>query len=466
MKKLQKNSRNFRAKFTQNFAKILLNFKANFMREFKPKFKEKFLSKMKKFTQNFRLNFTKKFTQILALKSSKFTPFYTKNLAKKMIVFFILPLFFCVNFLQANNEKLAENERVQKQLNKKIDDLAVDIKNSEKKLLQIEAKMSNLSKENQRLENNAKAHLAELARLNTQNENLLKNKEGMQTRFASLIAQDFAYDMSLPQGYEEGMDGFIARQVLASLDGILKDEVKKLSKDYEKNSKIIDEKQHKIKEINSNLKGYSTQLASLEALKKEQISEINRQKTDRAIYAKKLEELERQQNELRKTLAELNIVKKEPEKPALKVGKDVKQIGSSYTGSLVKKYSGKKTIAPLENFSVKQRFGNFTDPIYNIKMFNENVILRSKSPDARVKSVFDGKIVFAKQTNLLQKVVIIEHQNGLHTIYAHLNQISPNIKVGKRVKKGEVLGRVKNDLTFEVTQEKFHINPLELISMK
>ena len=93
------------------------------------------------------------------------------------------------------------------------------------------------------------------------------------------------------------------------------------------------------------------------------------------------------------------------------------------------------------------------------------MILRSKNSDARVKSVLDGKIVFAKQTNLLQKVVIVEHSNGLHTIYAHLDKIAPTVKLGKNVKKGEVLGRVKNDLTFEVTQEKFHINPLELISL-
>ena len=199
---------------------------------------------------------------------------------------------------------------------------------------------------------------------------------------------------------------------------------------------------------------------------KRQLDEINRQKTDRAIYSKKLDDLQRQQTELHKTLAELNIVSQnKPKKPASSAPSDVKQLGSSYTGSLVKRYNGKKTIAPLESFTVKQRFGNFTDPIYNIKLFNENVILRSKSPDARVKSVFDGKIVFAKQTNLLQNVVIVEHSGGIHTIYAHLYQIAPTAKVGKRVKKGEVLGRVKNDLTFEVTQEKFHINPLELISL-
>ena len=82
-----------------------------------------------------------------------------------------------------------------------------------------------------------------------------------------------------------------------------------------------------------------------------------------------------------------------------------------------------------------------------------------------MKSVLDGRVVFAKNTIMLQKVVIVEHDNGIHTIYAHLDKIAPNIKVGKKVKKGAVVGRIKDDLTFEVTQKNFHINPLELISL-
>lgn len=46
--------------------------------------------------------------------------------------------------------------------------------------------------------------------------------------------------------------------------------------------------------------------------------------------------------------------------------------------------------------------------------------------------MLDGKIVFAKDTSMLARVVIVEHDNGIHTIYAHLDKIAPNIKVGKK----------------------------------
>ena len=372
----------------------------------------------------------------------------------------------CADTLSEKTKNLKENERIKAQLNKKLEDLATDIRNSEKNLKSLATQIQSASAETARLEKNVKSYSQELHSLNIQNQNLLKDRNSMETKFVSLIAQDFAYDLSVPSGYIESDEGFVVYEILSSLDGVLKDEFNKLSQDYKKNSKLIDEKQGQINEINTNLKKYSAQLSKLEKLKQKQIEEIERQKVDKNIYTKKLDDLQKQQNELRKTLADLNIVsKKEQSKAPVKAGAEVKQLGSSYQGSAVKRYSGKKTIAPLESFVVKQRFGNFTDPIYNIKLFNENVILRSKSPDARVKSVFDGKIVFAKQTNLLQNVVIVEHNNGIHTIYAHLYQIAPTAKVGKKVKKGEVLGRVKNDLSFEVTQEKFHINPLELISL-
>lgn len=378
-------------------------------------------------------------------------------------------LFFSLAFADTASQKaknLKENERIRAQLNKKLEDLAKDITNSEKNLKNLATQISTASAEASKLEKGVKSYSQELVTLNTQNQNLLKDRNSMESRFISLIAQDFAYDLSVPSGYAESDEGFIVYEILLSFDGILKEELDKLSQDYKKNSRLIDEKQGKINEMNSNLKQYNAQLTKLEKLKQKQIDEINRQKVDKNIYTKKLDDLQKQQSELRKTLADLNIVsKKEQPKTSTNSATNVKQLGSSYQGSAIKRYSGKKTIAPLESFTVKQKFGNFTDPIYNIKLFNENVILRSKSPDARVKSVFDGKIVFAKQTNLLQNVVIVEHNNGIHTIYAHLYQIAPTAKVGKRVKKGEVLGRVKNDLSFEVTQEKFHINPLELISL-
>lgn len=394
-------------------------------------------------------------------------------------IFFIFLCFFLSFELLADSIKektkdLKENQRIQEQLGKKLEDLASDILSGEKKLKNLSNQIELLSSQTSKLESSAKIQNKELNTLNSQNEELFRAKTAMESKIITLLAKDFAYDLPIPQGYIESEESFMAFEILRGLDKVLSGEISKLSKDYEGVNLLIDAKQKQIEKINTNLKSYNEQIKQLQLLRQNQLDEINKQKTDRAIYVKKLDTLKAQQDELRATLDSLKIIdKKEQEKEQnyainskpVKNNSPIRQIGSSYQNSSVKKYLGKKTIAPLDSFVVKQKFGNYIDPIYNIKIFNENVVLRSNKQDATVRSVLDGKIVFAKDTSMLQRVVIVEHSNGIHTIYAHLDKIAPTIRVGKNIKKGSVVGRIKNDLTFEVTQKNFHINPLELISL-
>ncbi|DAB38831.1 MAG TPA: peptidase M23, partial [Sulfuricurvum kujiense] len=83
--------------------------------------------------------------------------------------------------------------------------------------------------------------------------------------------------------------------------------------------------------------------------------------------------------------------------------------------------------------------------------------------DAKVKSVLNGKVILAKPTAMLENVVIIEHDNGLHTIYAHLDKIAPTVEVGKRLKQGSIIGRAGRELMFQVTQRNAHIDPMQMI---
>lgn len=392
-----------------------------------------------------------------------------------LFCFFIFSNGLLANAINEKTKNLEENKRIQEQVNKKLEDLASDILNGEKSLVELSSQIETLSSQTSKLEENAKAQNKELDILNNQNKELLQSKTSMENKLVSLIAKNFAYDLPIPEGYIESKESFMAFEVLETVDKVLREEIFKLSKDYEEVSRLIDEKEGQIKVIHTNLKEYNDQISKLKNLKQKQVNEINKQKTDRAIYTKKLDDLKAQQDELRNTLNQLKIIEsKEQEekiaaqntpKPSTNNNQTIRQIGSSYQGTNVKKYTGKKTIAPLESFTIKQKFGNYVDPIYNIKIFNENVVLRSKKSDATVKSVLDGKVIFAKDTSMLQNVVIVEHDDGVHTIYAHLDKIAPTIKAGKNIKKGAVLGRIKNDLTFEVTQKNFHINPLELISL-
>ncbi|HEC1746443.1 TPA: peptidoglycan DD-metalloendopeptidase family protein [Campylobacter lari] len=373
------------------------------------------------------------------------------------------------NEIAQKQKDIKENERIVKQLSKKLEDLASEILDNEKNLKKIASEISTLTSKTSKLESSVKTQIKALEQLNAQNKDLLQNKNKIEGKIIDLIAKDFAYDLAIPKNYIESEDSIIALELVGVLDKIFKEEFYQISKDYEDISKKIEEKQTQITTINSNLKVYKDQIDELRNLRKKQEQEIAKQKTDKEIYTRKLSNIQAQQQELRKTLNKLKIIKeKEEEKLAQKKedkkpNSNIKQVGSSYQTSSVKRYSGPKTIAPLESYTVKQKFGNYIDPIYNIKIYNENVVLKSDSANAAVRNVLDGKVVFAKATPTLKQVVIVENKDGIHTIYAHLDKIAPGVKVGRNIKKGYIIGRVESDLTFEVTQKNFHINPLEMI---
>lgn len=406
-----------------------------------------------------------------------------------MRILLIIALVFLSAFTQTQNTKkrietnknsLRSTEILSQQLNKKLDDLANDIINGEKELKNIAISILKTKEQILNLEGNATAANKELDNLNEQNKDLIRTQKQTEDNIIRIIAEDFSLDLILEDGgVDESDEAIVATSVLSKLNDVLKDDLKKMAKNYEQTSNLIKEKSNKIEQIEGRIKEHKRKQNELIALENNQKKAIANLKRDKEIYTKKLAKLQIQQDELRKTLEELAIIAKKEDEAQKKAAEqkskkqqqaskdgDIKQLGSSYQTSSVKRYTGTKTIAPLDDFVVKQKFGNYVDPIYNIKIFNESVVLRSKTLDAKVKSVLNGKVVFAKQTQLLDKVIIIENDNGIHTIYAHLSQIAPTIKVGTRVQKGYIIGRVKDDLTFEVTQKNYHIDPLEMIAQK
>lgn len=396
------------------------------------------------------------------------------------------------NKTQSTKQNLKTKVEQEKRLNKKLDELAKSILSGEENVKTTAEQISALSVQVKELESSAKAADASLNTLIAQNKDLVAEQKRIEASLLAIISKRFAYDLIVPKNYIESEESIISAEILNSLTKDSQNEVNKIAKDYSKTINSIKSQTDKIGAIKLDLAEFRSKQDKLIALQTKQKKDLAQLKSDKDSYEKELSAIQADQEELRKTLEKLAIIAKNEEeekaraqqKAKLEEAKkaknneklasqsqktaknDVRQVGSSYQMSQVKRYTGAKTIAPLEKFTLKQAFGDYTDPIYKIKIFNESVVLRSALRDAVVKNVLDGKVVFAKETSLLQKVVIVENKDGIHTIYAHLSKIAPTIKVGSRLKKGYVIGRVERDLTFEVTQKNYHINPMELIASK
>ncbi len=402
-----------------------------------------------------------------------------------MKLFFVFVFSFILIFQsEANTDRkikqqsnyLNSKARLEKRINRKLQDLATEIISQIKNLDILKKKIDNLDNNIAKNENNIKIKYKTLNDLLANNKELSMQKKKLEKKIINIIAKDFSYFLISDKNYIETKDSIFIDEIMDKMDVILKKEFSTLAKNYKKINKNISAYETKIQNAKKYINNSLAIKGKLVSLKKQRELAIKKLGNEKIKYKNRLVRLEKEKKSIRKTLEKLKILKKSEyvqsqkkqklNKRAKKQDKlSVRQIGSSYQTSKVKKYRGKKTIAPLDSFIVKRKFGNYVDPVYNMKIFNESVILQSKINNAKVKNILNGKVVFAKDTAVLERVVIVENSFGIYTIYAHLSQIAPTIKVGKKIRKGYVIGRVTDDLTFEVTQKNYHINPLDLIRL-
>src|SRR5690606_12180726 len=60
----------------------------------------------------------------------------------------------------------------------------------------------------------------------------------------------------------------------------------------------------------------------------------------------------------------------------------------------------------------------------------------------RIKASSDGVVKFAGQKGGYGNVIILEHQNGISTVYGHLSRFVAGLRKGMKVSQGEIIGFV------------------------
>jgi murein DD-endopeptidase MepM/ murein hydrolase activator NlpD len=395
-----------------------------------------------------------------------------------------------------------------KELADKIESQNENITNLEKDIKQINADID----EHQKLLEESKSKLDELQ---SKSSELIKEKTTSEEQIVNTIIEEFSVSIALKLVSEDSLQELIDNEIYTLLSQHSKDKVSKLDtnystlsantknnqKDIEKISSYIQDRQKTKNKLTSLREKHSSSLANLEEQHKSYQEELNKVAKEQESLKDLLSELnilkeaeikkaENEAEDKRKKLQELLAQKKSSssssqktveedvpddeiqssdvrnQKYAKTLNLDVRKIGSSTDGITIIKYKGPKTIAPLKSFKVVKNFGTYYDPVYKIKLFNESIVLKSDEPKAKVVSVLNGKVVYAKKNaGMLDNVVIIQHEGGLHTIYSHLDEISPTLVVGKWIQQGYVVGRVNDTLMFQATKDSSHIDPKDLFKI-
>ncbi len=404
----------------------------------------------------------------------------------------------------ANNKQiLKENESIKKKRDLQIKILAKQINNQNKELSRVEKAIVIINddiKKHQKQLASAKKALNELQRNST---DLIKEKKDSEEKIVNTIINEFSSSIALKLARESSLEELVDSEIYTILSENSKDQILKINNSYELLTQNKKENENKINSISSYIKERKKKKKELNILKSARSKSLVSLEKKHHQYQKELKKAVQKQESLKDLLGKLNILKKEEiekqkraaiarakrlaaqkkrkakkssqyevsdkernEKYVKNLDLDVRMIGSSTSGVKISRYRGRKTIAPLDSFNVIKKFGTYFDPVYKIELFNESIVLKTKKPQAKVKAIFNGKIVYAKKdAGMLENVVIVQHRNGLHTIYSHLDQISPSLKVGRWIKKGYVVGRVNDTLTFQATKNEMHVNPKDLFKI-
>jgi murein DD-endopeptidase MepM/ murein hydrolase activator NlpD len=122
---------------------------------------------------------------------------------------------------------------------------------------------------------------------------------------------------------------------------------------------------------------------------------------------------------------------------------------------------------PLNDFSISSAFGIRAHPITGRPKFHTGVDLVVDTSDD-VRAVKNGKVVLARNYQDYGNTVIIRHERGLETLYAHLARI--DVKEGQDVDLNTVIGLVGNTgsstgkhLHFEVSVGGYPVDPQKVI---
>ena len=401
-------------------------------------------------------------------------------------------VFLCLIQLQANqeiNQKISKNKtalenqkKKEAQVNQKLQELGKEVNKQKEELSTIEniikESETNISKNKQ--EYSKKETL--IKTLSSNQESLYQKRKDIELAIIDLVAKDISCAILLNDFQPESIRDLITEESFKVLNNTTKKELANLSQQQTQIIQDLKTLHKEIAQLQSFIDSENKKRANLKDLQAKQKKALNAYQKEIDKYNQELQQITKERDSLQEILVQLNILKSQEEEKRKKREElaktkntttpkstqsdfDVRQVASSYHNISTTKYKGAKTIAPLDNFKIDKRFGPYYDPVYKMKVFNESITLISIGDD-KVKSVLDGKVIFAKDTPILKKVIIIEHQNNMHTIYAQLDKIAPTIKPGSIVKKGYTIGRINNALEFEVTLKDKHIDPLELISEK
>lgn len=330
-----------------------------------------------------------------------------------------------------------KKEELQKEINdlmKEIDRVAIE---KTKKQAELEAKNEEL------IETGVQLDEAE--------ERVLKRDELLQSRMRLMYTNGFVSYMDVlfsANSFSDFLDRFDALQTILNSD-------RDILESHKKDKALIEEKKEQLEIQFAEIQDlyHELELQQADLIKKEAEKEVLI-----ASYNANLEQLD-------ETLHQLEEISEEQEKLLVALAARRSKLMAEKQ-RIQNPYSGGKLGMPIDSkYRVTSNFGTRIHPITGQRHTHTGIDFGAPS-GTPIYAAEAGVVIISQVWSTYGNCIVIDHGNGLWTLYAHIRNGGLLVSEGDRVKKGQKIGEVGSTgnstgphLHFEVRKDEVAVNP-------
>jgi septal ring factor EnvC (AmiA/AmiB activator) len=204
------------------------------------------------------------------------------------------------------------------------------------------------------------------------------------------------------------------------------------------------------------------QVQSLSATERDRERALNQVKSQRSQQLEAAAALEAETKRIQSLLATLERRRAEREELARREAEEAGRDAPTPTASTLTGDFGALNW-PVDG-EILERFGRSRHPVYNTEVVNNGIDIRAPRGTA-VRSVEAGEVVYADFNGGYGLMIILDHDGGDYSLYAHLDRAS--VSIGERVARGQAIGTVGESgslvgpkLHFEIRQAGRAVDPI------
>jgi septal ring factor EnvC (AmiA/AmiB activator) len=172
-------------------------------------------------------------------------------------------------------------------------------------------------------------------------------------------------------------------------------------------------------------------------------------------YKRKMSDLDSQIKKLSKQEKEFRNEKKQLEQNSRELAELIAnlKLNQEEDTDFSYKFSSTKLDWPIKG-KILRGYGKHKNSNYNVSIVNNGINIEAPI-GAEVKAVDSGVVAFAERYGNSGKLIIIDHQNGFHSLYAHNSRLL--VSKGNKIKKNQKIALAGNSGSVEVSQLHFEI---------